>query len=314
MGLLANIKVTMEFIQGITGWSESHFYSGVDIALNDPALIADATALAYARAGCLGGDVIIDLVKMSQDNLNRDVAYLKPAAIPQTNPPGNPSSNLGYSNGPTYPDGASSLWSFQSPHLSWPLKLTDNNNNQIAIVYLAGMPASKKQFGPGPLQSTGQTAAYYLNNYGTYLATGNKWGALSRAWPAGVFDLASSTPGDALPTYLPAAGPAPARLVFSFPLAGPTADLETYDWIRVGGVNYTTPQTRLRLNGSYQIIGFGPGTVIVAAPRVLTAPTFTSFGYYQGADYKFAPYQGYTLDNLTHRKRGRVISAPRGRR
>ena len=86
------------------------------------------------------------------------------------------------------------------------------------------------------------------------------------------------------------------------------------EFIRVGGLKYNSPQNRLRLNGTYQVASVSGNIVVVNAPRIRTNPFFSTMGYYQAATYSVAPYIDYKIDNITHRKRGRVIGSPRGRR
>jgi len=313
MGLIANPKVTIEMVLGTVGWSDSHYYNSV-VNVNDPGLYNAAKALAAARASCLGGNIEISLVKMSQDTISRDVNYLKTADLPATSPAGNPPANSGYSGGPNYPGVTpSTTWLYQSPHLSWPIKLLDANNNQIAISYLAGMPQNAGQFGPGPLQGSGNTAGFYLAKYAQYLVDG-PWGAASRTFPAGAFNLATSTPITAI-TYVPAAGTVPPQLQFAVVAAGATSTIAPGVWIRVGGMKYKIPQTKLRLNGSYQVVSYNAGVASVYVPRLNAVPVpFTAFGYMQCATYQLQDYVGYTLDPITHRKRGRVGITARGRR
>lgn len=306
MGAVPNVKVTMQFALGSVGWTESHLYVGANI--NDAAVYTDMLALAAARVNCLGGNVRFLLVKASQEQVNRDVRYLKRGDIPL------PTGGT-YSGGPGAIGGG--IWSWQTPHVSWPLKLTDNNANQLAITYLAGMPAAINQIGPGPYDvSNGSTPGGKIQLYADYLVSGGKWGVAGRGWPAGNFTLATSTPMTALPTSQPSQGPVPATISFTVPSPVNGVALVPGVWIRVGGLKYVAPQKRLRLNGTYQVYSYAAGVATVLVPRLRAGPVFTpgAFGYMQAAAYAFYPYQAYTIDDITHKKRGRVVSSPAGRR
>ena len=163
-----NPKVTMEFYYGQTGWSESLLYTS-PVAVNNPTLYADALALVTARAIALdGANAVVALVKMSIENVNRDVAYLAAGDLPQ--PTGG-----SYAGGPP----SNATWIWQSPQLSWPIKFLDTNNNQVAIHYLAGMPATINQTGPGPYQvGSGSTPGSFLQKYAKYVITSAKWAQL----------------------------------------------------------------------------------------------------------------------------------------
>lgn len=296
----------MEFALGAVGWTESHIYSGLDI--NVQAVYDDMKALALARTNCLGSNVDIKLVKASQEQVNRDVRYLKRGDIPK------PTTN-GYFLGPALIGGGN--WAWQSPHLSWPLKLTDNNQNQLAITYISGMPAQVNQINSGPYDvSAGAPPGQFVAAYANYLIAGGKWGVAGRGWPAGPFDLAHSTPMTAIPTTSPAAGALPATISFTVPSPVNGVNLVAGTWIRVGGLKYSAPQKRLRLNGSYQVYSYNAGVATCLIPRLRAGPVFTpgAFGYMQAAVYAFYPYQAYTIDDITHKKRGRVVSSPAGRR
>lgn len=306
MGAIPNPKVTMEFSLGTTGWQESHTYAN-NVAVSDPNLYDAMKELAKQRTQCLGGNVKIELVKASQEQINRDVAYLEREDIPLPNP------DADYPMGPSFPP-RNTFWTYQTPQVSWPLKLTDAFQNQIAITYLAGMPASTFQSGSGPYDvSAGGSSipGAYLTKYAKYLVRG-PWGVAARTWPAGPFTAATAQPMTAVPIYVPAVGGVPAMLKFGFtqPLSG--VPLVPGSWIRVGGMKYTSPQ-RIRLNGSWQVFNVAAGVVTVLAPRVKADPNFASIGYGQAASYAFQDYIGYTLDNITHKKRGRVASSPAGR-
>lgn len=307
MALIPNVKVTMEFAMGAVGWSESHIYNGTNV--NDVGLYAAMKALAKARTQALGGNASFQLVKASQEQVNRDVTYLKRPDVPI------PRAGADYLLGPEYPFATATTWTFQSPHLSWPIKLNDANQNQLAITYCAGMPGSTGQFGPGPYDVNAVASpGGFLDLYAKYLVAGGLWGVASRGWPLGIFDEPHSFSMTAPPAYVPAAGAVPAQIQFTLPAILNGVTIKPGVWIRVGGLKYNAPQNRLRLNGSYQIISYVTNTATVNVPRLRADPRFASNGYVQAAVYAFQPYQGYTLDNITHRKRGRVASSPAGRR
>lgn len=296
-------RVTMEFADGQVSWSESHYYNGTPSALTDPALLAAMAVLCKKRAECLEGGVQFLACKVSLDTINRDVNYLTPPGLPVPNAAGyyagSPQANV------------SPGWTFQSPHLSWPIKMVDDNNSQIAIVYVAGMPASITQNGPGPYQATAQTPGSYLASYANQLQVG-PWGAAARKWPAPLTS-GNSTPITAF-TYIPASASAPTQLQFTVAAAGNTASLAPGVWVRIGGMKYTTPQGRIRLNGSYQVTNYFAGVATVNVPRVKIGPAVSAFGYMQSASYVFSKYVSFTLNNITHRKRGGSVGKPRGRR
>lgn len=306
MAAIPNVKVTMDFVYGSIGWSESHIYSTSPITVDNAQLYKDAKNLVAARSQCLSGHVKFLQCKFSQEQINRDVAYLKTADLPA------PATN-GYSGGPQ--DLAfSTVWAFQTPHVSWPMKLNDNFQNQLAIVYLAGMPASSGQTGPGPYDCTTVTPGFFLQKYGDYLITGSPWGVASRTWPVGPFTLDTSTPMTAPPTTNPATATAPTTINFTMPATVGGVNIVPGTWIRVGGLKYTTAQNRLRLNGTYQVFQYTGGVATCFVPRLRSGPVFgTNPGYVQAARYAFEGYSAYTLDNITHRKRGRAALQARGR-
>jgi hypothetical protein len=87
------------------------------------------------------------------------------------------------------------------------------------------------------------------------------------------------------------------------------------NYVRLFGMQYSTPQKKLRLNGTYVVAGVVTNTSFtVAAPRVLVTPTWTAFGAVQVATPGLAIYNAATYRNLTHKKRGRPLYVPRGRR
>lgn len=314
MANLPNPRCTMTFTLGKTTWSESHVYAS-NTAVTDLTLQAAALNLITARVQCLGSNVQVNQVRVSQEQINRDVWYLPRPSIPMP-------TATGYSGGPFYP--GSATYTFQSPHLSWPIKFTDNNQNSIAITYIAGMPALAAQNGPGPFDVTAGasfTAGYFLAKYATYLTMNSPWGAASRTWPAGAFTAATGIAMLGFPSITLRTASQPTLIAFNVPTPTPPASLIPGQFIRVGGLKYNTAQNRLRLNGTYQILQIStataPATGLIltcAIPRLNGPVLFTSFGYYQAATYTFAAYNGYTLDNMTHRKRGGSEFSPRGRR
>jgi len=89
--------------------------------------------------------------------------------------------------------------------------------------------------------------------------------------------------------------------------------------VRLQQAKYLSPQKRLRLNGTYQIQGVDatatPPTITVSVPRLFVAPTWLGFGFLQLATPSVLQYQGpWSARKITHKKRGRVTGAPRGRR
>jgi hypothetical protein len=304
MGVLGNPKVTMQFTYGTTGWSESHYYFSA-VSVTNTALYNNALALIESRVRALDGEYgVVTQVKFSQDNINRDVGYLLTSDLPQP-------TNKQYSGGPS---SAVATWNWQSPHLSWPIKLQDENNNQLAISYIAGMPAQYQQTGPSPYNVASNTPpGFFLSQYAEYLI-GGVWGTASRTWPSDTLTAANSTVMTAPVTYTPATGFTPPSLTFTVAQAGIGGPIVPGGYIRVGGLKYVAAQNRLRLNGTYLVATYAAGLATVYVPRLHAAPQFNSLGWVQAATTTFSAYDDYVLDNQTHRKRGRVIAQPRGRR
>ena len=309
MANIPNPKVTMEFALGSVGWQESHYYV-TNVAVDNTTLYAAMKELVAHRVLCLGGNVAVLLVKASQEQLNRDVSYLRRGDIPVA-----PESGGYPGTSPSYPTtGGSGVWAFQSPHVSWPLKLVDDNQNQLAITYLAGMPASKGQRGQGPFDvyPNERMPGAYIDSYGTYLVGSEKWGVAGRDWPDGAFVLGESTLMTAKPIYVAPTIENPPQIQFTLPNPIRGGALSPGVWIRVGGLKFNSPQ-RIRLNGSYQVVEYAEGKATVNVPRLKADPQFLNAGWAQAATYTFFKYKSYTINNLTHKKRGRVVSSPAGR-
>lgn len=303
MGVVANPKFTMEFTYGQIGWTESHYYLTTP-PLTDSTLNAAGIALANARVQCLDGvNGKLTGMKLSVDNVNRDVYKYGNAAVPQ---PG----ASGYAGGPVV-DGI--VWTWQSPQVSWPINIETQNATSESITYIAGMPAATDQTGPGPLDvGTAPSPYTYLGIYGRALING-PWGALSRTWPTPTITPGNSTAMGAVPTYLPATATNPATFALSLTpvMAGGTAVPGSY--IRLGGLKWTGGVKRQRFNGTYQVTAIVGGLITVAAPRAYVPVNFTSSGYAQLSTVTVQDYLSFTVDNITHRKRGRPFDLPRGR-
>jgi hypothetical protein len=298
------IRVRMNFQSGNVGWSESHFLNGITDITGVPCYTAMLN-LAYARAKLLdGATALMIYVVASLEGISRDVRYLAAADLP-------------IPSGGVYNGGNSSLqngWGFLSPHVSWPIKLLDANENEICISYVAGYLTATSATGPGPYQSTGKLPGNALTTYADFLATG-PYGAASRVWPVGVQTPTNSTVMTGQPTYTPAAGSVPPILTFNVTNPGVGGTVIPGGYFRVWGLKYSAPQNRLRLNGTYQAQTVTGTAVTAYVPRLRAAPTFgLSPGYVQASGYAIQDYSSFTLDPMTHRKRGVGSDRPRGRR
>jgi hypothetical protein len=300
--VVSNPKLTMEINGGTNGWSESHFYTS-SVGLNDATLQAEALALVKARCICLDGvNAKMFAARISLDDVNRDSTQLDLSSII-------PSPTRGYYSIGGPDPSVTATWAYQTVQVSWPVILKTTNPTTNPIEYLAGMPASVFQFGPFPYQDLPNTIASYLERYLSIL-TGSVWGALGRSFTDAPSVIAS------IATVL-AAGATPTQFTINFAAPFPAAGFFPVGaYCRLQNATYSTPQKRLRLNGTYTVFSYvaGTGTLVVNAPRVIVAPTWNTFGTMQAADASVYQYTGWVYRPITHRKRGKPFGGGRGRR
>ncbi len=300
---LPYVKTTMFFTDGTVGWTESHFYNSI-VALTSPVLYAAAKALCLARVKCLDGKFAkLTDCRLSIDNVNRDSVHLKTTDIPV------PTAS-GYSGGP---NPSSTNWTYQTPQVSWPILFDTSIVTTDSIVYIAGMPASTTQTGPGPFDDPSPpVAGTYLQGYADFLVAG-PWGAQARTWPVGAQTALNSIPLSAPTMWGAATASVPNTLTFTvgaWPGGIPPVQGQ---YIRLGGSKWTSILKRQRYNASYPVLNASATTVTVATPRITIAPAWTIPGYIQVNIWTVASYVASSLRNLTHHKRGRPTYSPRGR-
>jgi len=287
------------------GWTESHF-SVPHTVLTDPTLPTDVQNLLLQRVKCLDGDCKIIDVRMSIDNVNRDSLHLDPALIPGVNGTGN------YSGGPSAHPYASSGWGFRSQQVSWPILFKTSSPSTNPIIYVGGFPGDDTQTGPLPSQATPFTTESYLSQYAAELVNG-LWGCKAITWTT----LAPIALTGA-PTFTAAAGGVIATLTFPVAAVFASPFCVAGGRVRLQAAKASSAQHRLRFNGTYPIVGVNPGAVppniVVACPKILIAPTWTAFGNLQLATPTVLPYQLPQYRPETHKKRGRPLEVPRGRR
>jgi hypothetical protein len=300
--VVPNPKITMDMNSGPNGWSESHFWNSA-VPLNNATLVAAALTLCKARCKALDGvNAYLFAARISLDDVNRDSNPVDIDSIVR-----DPIHGYAALGGPDPSNTAS--WAYQTPQVSWQVNLETNSPTCNTTLYMAGMPASVTQSGPMPTQDTPPTVASYLASYLSPLVTGG-WGALGRDWSDPTYQLTGIT-------FTPAAGATPSQLNFAFALPYPTPSaFPVGDYYRMQGTVYTSPQKRLRLNGTYTVAAYNPTTGILTAnvPRVLVAPVFTGYGTLQAAEGAVFQYTTWNYRPITHRKRGRAFGGGRGRR
>lgn len=297
-----NPKLTLEINAGNNGWSESHFYNSA-VPLDNATLVSKSLALCAKRACALDGvNAKLFESRISLDNVNRDSRPLPLGTVIA-----DPTHGYAALGGPD--PSVTSAWAYQSVQLSWQVAMRTTSPTCNPILYLPGMPASTGQYGPFPYNDTPPTVSSYLFLYLTELINGS-WGALSRDW------LGVSYANSNIIT-IPASGATPTQLEFT--LAAPFPSANTFpvgSYVRLQGATYSTPQRRLRLNGTYTVDKYVPATglLYVNCPRILVAPDFSAFGGLEVAGPTIATYTSFILRPATHRKRGRPFGGGRGRR
>lgn len=306
MGALNNVKVTMFFsTTSGPGFNESHIYQTV-VDLNSEVLFEDIINLASWRSQILDGtNCTLFKVRYSIDNINRDRLLLPTEDLPQKNIPNGyyiPGINAGL-----HP------WVFQSPHLSWVVDMDTNIPGCNPTLYLAGLPMNSGQTGPGPGDMPAPRVLDILPFYLDFLTNGD-WGAAFRAWPGNPQTFINS---DAFSTVLWTAAGAGLPNNFKFTVPGGwvhNSEPVAGDFIRIAGWKYTSPLKRQRYNGTWKVLNADATSVTVDASRVTVAPTTGIPGYIQVSVDSTTPYTGYSIANITHRKRGRPTFSLRGRR
>lgn len=301
--VVPNPKVTLVINDDIQGWTESHFYTA-SVPLSDNGLYLAAKDLARWRVVCLDGvhARLVD-VRMSLDNVNHDSKHLDPIDLPV------PSDTTGYfaQGGPNA--SLSSSWSYQTSQVSWPIIMGTSQNTTNPILYIAGMPASDNQIGPLPADVSAPPSPFaYLQTYANYLITASKWGALARVWSNTSYLVTVA------PIFTPGAGGTPNTLTFSLAGAPVSTIFPIGSYVRLQGATYTTPQRRIRLNGTYTVLEYTAGVLTVAVPRLLLAPTWFAFGAINPSTPGVIPYTNATYRKITHKKRGHPLYVARGRR
>jgi len=293
----------MEFDMGSQGWTESHFYTS-PVPLTDAGLYDAAVNLVAARTFCLDGRYaqLVDC-RMSLDNVNRDSEHLRNVDIPV------PTATGGYSGGP--PPG-SGVWTYNGPFAAWPVLLETSNPTTNPLEYITIGSIVSTQTGRSPNSAPGLNVEFYIQKYIAELVNGN-WGALGRNWGGGGGVTYTVTAN----AFVGGTNGGPNQ--FSFTLQAPFPAAATFPigaYVRLQGSTYTTPQSRLRLNGTYTVVGYNAttGVLTVNAARVKVAPTWTALGGIQVASAAVFPYRSGVVRPLTHRKRGRPLDASRGRR
>lgn len=300
--IVPNPKLTMQFNGGSNGWSESHFYTS-QVPISNFSLQSAAQQLCLARCECLDGvqsrlfAAVLSLDNVSHDSADVDISGIIPDPVHGYAGIGGPDpSNTG-------------AWSFQTVHVSWRIRLNTTNAQTNPNEYIAGMPASDGQTGPYPYNDSAPTVASFLDKY-MALLVGGPWGALGRSWSNGPYPIDGINfvaQGATSPARFQINLSPPFPAAFNFPIGG---------YVRMNGTTYTSPQKRLRLNGTYIIANYdvASGIVTVNVPRVLVAPTFTGFGELDTATAEVFQYTSFAYKPITHRKRGKPFGGGRGRR
>lgn len=304
---LPNVKLTMFFEYGDIGWSESHFLPGVT-DLDNPNLYDLGAELAKARVKCLDGlnGTLVD-VRFSVDNINRDTDHLPTSQLPVK-------SGVGYYQpSPVSAANSNGLWTWQSPQLSWVALLETAVAGVFGDEYIAGMPASTTQLGPSPTQNGGQAVAAALSAYFDVLCNGD-YGMAYRGWPVGPQIAGNSVPVTAPPTWTSRNATTPNTLTFVVANWAMFEQPAEGSFVRLAGATFNSPVKRARCNGSFKVISSSPTGCVVNADRITVNPNFQLPGYLQVNTPAVAPYVRYVLRNITHHKRGRPTSVPRGRR
>jgi hypothetical protein len=311
--VVPNIKCDMDIVFGTTGWTESHYYTVTGGTLYDAPLQQAAFALAQARCIFLDpNQASIADIRLSVDATNRDATHVAPPSPAGDNGgfyPGQSSAFVGYHQGIC----------FQTPQVSWPVMLRTQQSTTRPIIYLGGFPGSDTLSGPYPTQDGAPTTAYFMDQYLTVLTNG-LWGCKARLWQSGSPPASKPLfPLTGPPVFTAGVSGGPGTLFF--PLASIPSDpyCAAGGYLRLSGQRYTSPQKRLRLNGTYQIAGVSSTSpnigITVVVPRILVSPAWIGTGFVQIASPGVLPYLApWAYRKLTHKKRGRVTGAPRGRR
>jgi len=300
-----NVKLTffLEHTSG-PGWSETYYYNNL-VNPDDTTLYTDTKNLLNARAKALDGvNVTFQRARLSRDDVQRDVYLVARSDLPLA---------VGgvFAGGPDVQTGINYVW--QTPHVSWPLRLETTTVDVEATQYLAGMPASTTQSGDGPYNSNPPTPASYLNQFASYLKNG-PWGAKGLSWPAGTQAPGNSIAVSAKPIWTGPTAMSPATINFPVANWGANPTPSPGDKIRLWGASWNTPLRKQRYNGTWVVQTATAVSATVLAPRVLVDPDFQVFGYLQLSSYDVFGFTGFFIDNITHKKRGRPTSLPRGRR
>ena len=303
MGALPNAKITMFFDDGVQGWSETHFTPYTVIGQGTPCYSA-MKDIANARVLCLDGkNVTLLKVRSSIDNINRDRQLLLELDVPRKNAMGVYSGGIAAGTPP---------WAWQTPHVSWVVDMDVNANGVNPTLYIAGLPANTGQLGNNPFTATAPTPGSILTTYMDLLTNGN-YGCAYRLWPANPPTAGTSIQVSAI-AWTPAAGALPNTLTFTPTVPGSFSSITPNQYVRLWGATYTSVLKRQRYNGTYKALQVSAGALVVAAPRITVAPTWGLLGYIQASTAAYSAYTGYTITDLTHRKRGRPTSSARGRR
>lgn len=305
--VVPNVKVDMDITFGTTGWTESHYFVGT-ASLGDANLNTAAQNLALGRSVFLDPkQAAITDVRLSIDAVNRDAIHLDPSLLPVPGANGYPGQGIALTS--LYNQG----WNWQTPQVSWPVMFRTAQTTTRPIVYLAGFMGSDAQSGPLPSQDSDPTVQSFMQKYVSVLTNG-LWGCKAKVWggTANMVVLGN-------PVWTAGVNGGTATITFTLNNIVTNQFGANGGFVRLQSCKYSSPQKRLRLNGTYQVVNWSAATtppfITVAAPRVIVQPNWFSGGYLQLAAAAVLPYTvPVSYRKITHKKRGRVTGAPRGRR
>lgn len=319
---IPNLKVTM-FLTDIygVGWQESHYRVDAFSPGTSLATYVDiALALAKARCACLHAAYYrLTDIRLSYDNVFRDSFLVKPGDIPQPTGAGNAAK---YDGGQAHTGS-----SYQTVQSAIPMILTMREYKKRAINYMSGFSDQVAQHIRGTSMSPADYATFTA--YGQFLCNLNLDDS-PRSGPSnwGTKLILPETPvGTVLPpiaaskvSYIPVVGSKGTILHIN---SATPLDLHyaTGHTVYLSGWKITTPQPRIRLNGSYEILarGHDPAPtdqdyIEIRKASMFVTPSSTSLGVMQGSEAFCLPYQNYTFRQATHHKRGKPSFEPVGRR
>jgi hypothetical protein len=284
-------RVTMFFVDGISGWSESHY--DCSAANLSQALLNAMAILVPARTNLLSSGPWLQYVRTSYDNVYRDsqVSYVAPPGMLLNKVTNNPA------------------WFQNLTNLDFVTMLLRGVGGDLyrKSIYVSGVPVPQESDVTPPVLDANIVAAFI--NYERVL-TGSQ-GAITPVYGFPIWQRDQITfplhPITAFANIAPWTITCPGH---GLPIGGPPP-AGTRVWIF--NAKYLPVLPKQKINGPWLVSSVIDANTLTLLNFSIQPGTVVQNASLQVQMKNIITYKSLILENFTHRKRGRPFDSPRGR-